>query len=534
MARPFIVAVVVGLCVSAPASADSFDVPGDFAVIQEALDSPLTGDGDEIVLQDAVYSGPGNVAVDFAGQAITLRSVSGIAADCVIDCGGSDRGFIFQGAETSATRVEGLTIRFGHAASGGAVLCTNGSAPTFERCVFSQNEAAFDGGAVYSVAADPTFIQCSFVGNLAGRAGGGLWLLSGSAVVTECIFLENRAEGQPLSTGGGMYAAGSAPAVTDCTFEANRAGLSGGGMYNVDSGAVVIDCLFIANVSGTGGGMANANSSTRATGCTFLENEATGGGMYNANSAVIIEDCVFSDNVAGIDGGAGMCNFDSDASLLNCLFSGNMSENTGGGMVNTNGSELDILLCTFADNIAFEGGGAIFNSATSGGSVMNSIVWGNTVPPIIESGGVMTVDWSDVQAGWTGSGGNNIDADPAFVDPVSGDYRLAAGSPCIDAADNTVIPAAVETDLAGHPRFVDDPYTQDTGQGDAPLADLGPYESQTCLGDIDGDGQVGFTDLVELLSTWGPCKGCPGDVDGSGVVGFPDLLIVISSWGDCG
>jgi hypothetical protein len=322
--------------------------------------------------------------------------------------------------------------------------------------------------------------------------------------------------------------------VTDCTFQANRAGLSGGGMYNVDSSAVVTDCLFIANVSTSGGGMANANSPTRATGCTFRANEANGGGMYNSNSAVILEHCVFVENIAGVDGGGGMCNFDSDPSLLNCLFYGNMSENTGAGMANVIGSDPDIMLCTFADNIAFEGGGAIFNPSTSGGSIVNSILWGNTDPPIIASGGPLAVNWSDVQNGWTGPGADNIDADPAFLDPASGNYRLGASSPCIDAADNTMIPAGIETDLDGHPRFVDDPAKPDTGQGNAPIADLGPYENQTCVADIDGDGSVGFSDLIELLSTWGPCKGCPSDLDGSGVVGFPDLLIVLSSWGACG
>ena len=31
-------------------------------------------------------------------------------------------------------------------------------------------------------------------------------------------------------------------------------------------------------------------------------------------------------------------------------------------------------------------------------------------------------------------------------------------------------------------------------------------ESCQCASDLDGDGSVGFTDLVELISVWGPCS----------------------------
>jgi hypothetical protein len=50
-------------------------------------------------------------------------------------------------------------------------------------------------------------------------------------------------------------------------------------------------------------------------------------------------------------------------------------------------------------------------------------------------------------------------------------------------------------------------------------------------GDVDGDGDVDFSDLLALLSAWGPCGGCPADFDGDGVVAFSDLLILLASWG---
>ena len=53
-----------------------------------------------------------------------------------------------------------------------------------------------------------------------------------------------------------------------------------------------------------------------------------------------------------------------------------------------------------------------------------------------------------------------------------------------------------------------------------------------CLADIDGDGDVGFSDVLAVLSAWGQ-KGGREDLDANGVVGFGDLLIVLSEWGPC-
>ena len=61
----------------------------------------------------------------------------------------------------------------------------------------------------------------------------------------------------------------------------------------------------------------------------------------------------------------------------------------------------------------------------------------------------------------------------------------------------------------------------------------GGAESPPCFGDIDGSGDVGFGDLLMMLSAWGTCAGCPADLDGSGDVGFSDLLQLLSAWGPC-
>jgi hypothetical protein len=65
---------------------------------------------------------------------------------------------------------------------------------------------------------------------------------------------------------------------------------------------------------------------------------------------------------------------------------------------------------------------------------------------------------------------------------------------------------------------------------DLTLADV---VRQPCPADLDGDGIVGFTDLLEVLAKWGPCGGCVADIDHDGFVGFTDLLEVLSKWGPC-
>jgi len=54
-----------------------------------------------------------------------------------------------------------------------------------------------------------------------------------------------------------------------------------------------------------------------------------------------------------------------------------------------------------------------------------------------------------------------------------------------------------------------------------------------CPADIDGSGVVGLSDLLAVLSAWGPCFGCDEDLDGDNVVGFTDLVSLLGAWGPC-
>ncbi|MCP3904082.1 MAG: hypothetical protein GY715_10655 [Planctomycetes bacterium] len=54
-----------------------------------------------------------------------------------------------------------------------------------------------------------------------------------------------------------------------------------------------------------------------------------------------------------------------------------------------------------------------------------------------------------------------------------------------------------------------------------------------CTGDLDGDGDVDFGDILSVIGAWGPCLACPQDLNGNGHVDFADVLAVIGAWGPC-
>jgi hypothetical protein len=106
--------------------------------------------------------------------------------------------------------------------------------------------------------------------------------------------------------------------------------------------------------------------------------------------------------------------------------------------------------CIFANNSADTGGG--MHNFDSAATLTNCILWDNGPEPIYNSGSTPVVAYSDVQGGYEGEG--NIDADPSFVDPTSGDYHLQLGSPCIDAGNNDA-PYLPAYDFEGDTRILD-------------------------------------------------------------------------------
>ena len=121
---------------------------------------------------------------------------------------------------------------------------------------------------------------------------------------------------------------------------------------------------------------------------------------------------------------------------------------------------------TIADNAVQ---GALFSWALSNVQLHNVIVWDNQYASL---GNVSPTN--SILPGVPAVNGN-LDQSPGFVS-TPGDYHLDAGSPAIDAGDNSY--GAFE-DLDLNPRPLDDAGVADTGNGNAPIVDMGAYEYQT-------------------------------------------------------
>ena len=60
-----------------------------------------------------------------------------------------------------------------------------------------------------------------------------------------------------------------------------------------------------------------------------------------------------------------------------------------------------------------------------------------------------------------------------------------------------------------------------------------PIGGPICPADVNGDGDVGVDDLLQVISEWGQTGDVAGDIDGNGEVGVNDLLELLGDWGPC-
>ena len=129
------------------------DGSGPYATIVDAVGAAATGD--EVVLLDGVYYGEGNRDVLCQGKSIVIRSESGDAASCVVDCEGSvsEEHYGFGFVDTGpTTELDALTIRGACMAGGGAVLYGGIASGAVRNCILTDNSTEEYGAAIYSVA----------------------------------------------------------------------------------------------------------------------------------------------------------------------------------------------------------------------------------------------------------------------------------------------------------------------------------------------------------------------------------------------
>lgn len=439
--------LIVGLSQNTVAKADVINVPADFPFIQSAI--VAASDGDEVVVHPGTYI----ENISFDGKAITVRSLDptdpGVVQSTIID-----------GSAASEEDVGGSVVAFGNDEASNSVL---------------------DG-----------FTLTHGIGRRfpAGRVGGGIMCAASSPTIRNCIITNNTGR----YGGGGIYCTGNgAPTITHCKIEFNRTDRNGGGISCSLTNSPTIDrCVIRNNVAGP----------------SDQSFAGHGGGLSIVSfSNPKVRNCFISGNFASFSGGGVSMSGDCNPEFMNCVITHNTTRR-GGGISTFSRCDPMIMNCTISQNIASESGGALYCTNDSEPVVQNSILWNNEAPigpelhvAFFNLPTVLTMGHSDVAGGFDAAEVDdgsellgllgNIDLDPLFVNSVSADYRLLAGSPCIDAGDNAAVPPDVETDLNGSPRFADDLNTPDTGNPDGinPIVDMGAFEFGPCI-DEDGDGQV--------------------------------------------
>lgn len=206
--------------------------------------------------------------------------------------------------------------------------------------------------------------------------------------------------------------------------------------------------------------------------CFFETNVCLGEGgaisvlAVNHNAQLVLQSCRLFGNYAGVGGGAiNLEALDADrivaATIASTLVAANTST-TGAAISGDNGGILQVALTnvTFAYNQAALGSGLIHIVSEENRpaiiSGINAIMRENEPAVVTESmgslaGATFATDLvlSNVEGGWNGLG--NIDADPQFVNPLGGDFRLQPTSPCIDTGGAAL--ALLPLDAAGGGRL---------------------------------------------------------------------------------
>lgn len=287
--------------------------------------------------------------------------------------------------------------------------------------------------------------------------------------------------------------------INHSTLRCNFSREQGGALYGYESRVTCMDCKFNENKVYTGdntyamyGGAAQfLKCDVVMTGMEFHANYADhciGGALSLDSCAVMLDRATFTDNV-GINGGGLylMRSNHKECTLSNLLFDNNLSGHFGGGFALSNASpKVSNVLVINNTSIGVSCCGVFFFEE-SAPRMTNCIIYGNypeydTLSPLIDTtemwvwtfegsapefhnclieGGMKYIhSWENITVFE-----NVIDADPMFVDAENHDFRLAMGSPCIDAGDpNTPSYVLEGFDLSGNPRVANQ------------RIDIGPYE----------------------------------------------------------
>lgn len=489
--RRTLILLILGLSGSIrPADAAQWSIPGDFADLRAAHESPSVVAADTLVLADGLHRGAGFRDVAFSGKSLTLRSQSldpqlatldfeGLGAGIEYAADADHTGIVVEGItftgtsfDTSALAVRGsqgrIVVRYcvfesnsiavsssqpialvdcvvrdsGPPGGFGDAAVVLGRGGELQRVEFWNNSSGalhtFDQGAT----GEATIVEdCHFQGNRSssGPAGALFFNFRGDNRVTRCDFVDN----QGVELGGLALVGGGT--IEDCTFVENVSGREGGGLSVLSAFPIAVErCRFTRNRAPRGGGMVvNGDDTIDVRDSVFVGNEAAGGdggGLYVSSSgasSVRIQASLIVENTA-TGAGAGLWIDGGSATLTDFqLTRTTVAENTSAA-----GAALAV---TRADLTAHQ----MVVARNHGGTSISLVDSPSGCPPAI----TCSLIWGNEGGDWVGSclvslsgQAGNLAIDPRFCGPGTGDYALAPTSPCLAANNSCAVDMGSEAE----------------------------------------------------------------------------------------
>jgi predicted outer membrane repeat protein len=218
-----------------------------------------------------------------------------------------------------------------------------------------------------------------------------------------------------------------------CTIDCQNSGRAVAFTQGETETSVFSGFTVLNGQTASGGGAFIQYSQPVISNCIFVSNSSTGdgGAIYCEDANPYISDCIMINNTAFGNGGAIFC-YDASPLIVNCLLVSNWANDYGGALCCESYSSPQLINSTVFGNTADLDGGGIVSLDNSNPQITSCILWENDPGQITLPDGTISVMYSNIAGGYSGTG--NINLDPMFVTGAKGNFYLdPVLSPCINA-----------------------------------------------------------------------------------------------------